>query len=366
MSGLYIHVPFCESKCAYCDFYTLGKRDANLQDQYVKALLNEWTVRKEAIDNTIRTIYIGGGTPSLLTPRQLTLIASAIPPANSVEEFTIEVNPEDVNYEFAQLIEDLGINRVSMGIQSFDDAQLKLVGRRHTAHRAQEAFSILRKAGINNISCDLIFGLPGQTLRSWKESLNRLIGMDPDHISAYILSYEPGTRLYAMKRRGLVAEADDSLIEDMYAFLCQAMREAGYEHYEISNYAKPGFRSRHNSSYWDYTPYLGLGPGAHSFYDSKRWCNTPDIRGYIRADGLLFESESIDSVQQINERIMLGLRTKEGLLIDERFRESGVMDDARPFIDSGILIACDNRLSFDEKHWLISDMVISELFKDQS
>ena len=364
MSGLYIHVPFCESKCAYCDFYSLGRRDGNLQDQYVEALLNEWAARKNAVGNSIRTIYMGGGTPSLLSSRQLRLIAAAIPPADSVEEFTIEVNPEDVDTEFARLIKDLGINRVSMGIQSFDDAQLRLVGRRHTARRAQEAFSILRSAGINNISCDLIFGLPGQTLRSWEESLDRLIGMDPEHISAYILSYEPGTRLNAMKKKGIVAEADDTLIEDMYAYICQALREAGYEHYEISNYAKPGFRSRHNSSYWDCTPYLGLGPGAHSFYDGRRWWNTPDLRGYIRAGGLLSESETIDDIQRINERIMLGLRIKEGLLIDQSIRESGVMDDARRFIDKGILIAGGNRLWFDEKHWLISDSVISELFRD--
>ncbi|WP_303323166.1 radical SAM family heme chaperone HemW [uncultured Duncaniella sp.] len=261
---LYIHVPFCHSKCAYCDFYSTHRKE--WMEAYTDALINEWRVRSETFDEGIDTLYFGGGTPSSLPTALLKRIIDALGlDTRLLREATIEANPEDVSPEWVRfIVNETPLRRVSMGIQSFDDSELHTVGRRHTAARAIEATEILRAEGIANISCDLIYGLPGQDMKSWKRSLSTLTGLRPEHISAYLLSYEPGTRLFAMLDKGKIEETPDEVVEAMYAHLCEVTAKEGYRHYEISNFALPGKEAIHNSSYWDGSPYIGLGRPIHA------------------------------------------------------------------------------------------------------
>ncbi|MDE5915376.1 MAG: radical SAM family heme chaperone HemW, partial [Duncaniella sp.] len=262
---LYIHVPFCHSKCAYCDFYSTPRKE--WMEAYTDALINEWHVRSETFEEAVDTLYFGGGTPSSLPPQLFKRIIDALDlDPRLLREATVEANPEDVTADWVRfIVNETPLRRVSMGIQSFDDSELHTVGRRHTAARAIEAVETLRAEGIANISCDLIYGLPGQDMKSWERSLSTLTGLRPEHISAYLLSYEPGTRLSVMLDQGKITETPDEVVEAMYALLCETTAKEGYRHYEISNFALPGKEAIHNSSYWDGSPYIGLGPGAHSW-----------------------------------------------------------------------------------------------------
>ena len=364
MAGVYIHIPFCKSKCAYCDFYSHGRYNTDLQTSFMHALANEWLQRQHEITEPIRTVYIGGGTPSCLSTTHLDEICSFFREHNSIDEFTIEVNPEDIDDRLLRFIEDSPVNRVSMGVQSLVDDELRFIGRRHDAAKAERAVEALRQAGIKNISCDLIFGLPLQTFESWKYSLDRMTdSINPEHLSAYLLSYEHGTRLYAMRSKGALQEAGEDLIHDMYDYLCTASAKAGYEHYEISNYARPVFRSRHNSSYWTYTPYLGLGPGAHSFDGIDRAANIPDQKLYIESRGLIAETEHLTPDERTNERIMIGLRTLEGLDISTFDKYDEIKKSAMPYIANGQLILKDDRfLSVAENAWMLTDSILVDLF----
>lgn len=359
---LYIHIPFCHSKCAYCDFYSVPR--VRLTDDFVDALCNELSVRSREWGGRFYTVYIGGGTPSSLSDEQLDRIITALP-HGSFDEFTIEVNPEDVSRERAGHWLDVGIGRVSMGIQSFDDVTLSLIGRRHDAARAVDAFTDLREAGFQNISCDLIYGLPGQTTAAWRESVNRLLTLAPEHISAYLLSYEPGTRLSAMLRAGKVRECEADVAQEMYTYLVESTRKAGYDHYEISNFALPGKKAVHNSRYWDSTPYLGIGPGAHGFDGCTRFSNRSDLKAYIAGGGLESlerEDESVDELY--NDVVFTALRTARGLSVDEIERRFGVdyrrlcEDAAQPYLNSGVMTLRDGRLVIAESEWLSSNPVI--------
>lgn len=242
-------------------------------EAFVDAAIGEWGERSAGLSEPVDTLYFGGGTPSSLPAELLRRLLEALPTEN-LREATIEANPEDVTDDWVRFISgETPFRRVSMGVQSFCDDELVTVGRRHSAARAAEAIDCLRRGGIDNLSCDLIYGLPGQTAGSWRRSLERLISFRPEHISAYLLSYEPGTRLDAMRRKGTVTEADDDMAEAMYEALCDMTRMAGYVHYEISNFALPGCEAVHNSAYWDNSPYIGLGPGAHSFDGFRRSFN---------------------------------------------------------------------------------------------
>ena len=281
MAGLYIHIPYCHSKCHYCDFYSgsgLGE-----QDNYIHAIEKEYQLRKHEIIEPYRTIYIGGGTPSSLDSdnllRLLRFCKTEV--ADTPEEFTIEVNPENVTPHLIKLLKDNGVNRVSMGIQSLVDDELKAVGRNHTPECALKGAALIAD-GFSNFSYDLIFGLPGQTLESLNYSLEKLLELRPPHISIYLLSYEPGTRLYARLVSGKIRETDEATVTRMYSLICESLRYAGYDHYEISNFALPGHESRHNSSYWASVPYLGLGASAHSFDGSVRRYNPSNLKEYIR------------------------------------------------------------------------------------
>jgi len=381
---IYVHVPFCHSKCAYCDFYSTPRRE--LMADYVEALGEEW--RHISPHGCVPdTIYLGGGTPSSLPLPLLDRLIGHIypqhhpspadmarpiptkrPDIHPLREFTIEANPEDVTEEWAHhIVNNTMIDRVSMGIQTFDDATLRLIGRRHSATQATDAINTLRVAGVTNLSCDLIYGLPGQTPEAWQTDLDRLIALRPEHISAYLLSYEPRTRLGVMLSKGLVEEASDTIAEQMYTYLCRATREAGYEHYEISNFALPGRRAIHNSSYWDGSEYIGLGPGAHSMAGGVRWHNPSDLRLYIDRNGCdvrVIEVE--DAKNRFNDMLITSLRTSLGLdpaKVPEEFAANFRRNVAR-LADHGLLAGTpEGRILIPEDKWLTSDSILLQLIE---
>ena len=371
MAGIYIHIPFCRSRCIYCGFYSTTALD--LRQRYVDALCREmvlrgkWKeVRGERID--IETVYIGGGTPSQLTfdqLRQLFIYINKVYPLTSKKEITIEVNPDDVTDEYAAALRQLPVNRVSMGIQTFDDQRLRFLHRRHTSRQAIEAVSILRSVGINNLSIDLMYGFPGETLSDWQSDIDCALSLNVEHISAYCLMIEEGTPLH--KLQGDCPQCVDEETErQMYYTLIDRLIAAGYEHYEISNFARPGFRSRHNSSYWNGTPYIGLGAAAHSYDIQSRSWNIADINAYI--EGIergerLFEEELIDDDTRYNDAVTVGLRTCEGINLDtlpKKYRDY-CMKNARRYLDNGLLELTTQHLHLTRRGLFVSDMVMSDL-----
>lgn len=364
MAGIYIHIPFCKSRCIYCAFYsTTGMEQRQC---YVDAVCKEWSMRQHEAGDPIDTIYIGGGTPSQLTDSQLRQLFDVLPHANS--ETTIEVNPDDVTQEFATLLSTLPVNRVSMGAQTFDDQRLRFLHRRHTSAQVAEAVRLLRDAGIHNISIDLMYGFPGETLSDWERDIDVALTLDVEHISAYCLTIEKGTPLfYQMRNEQLeMRNGSEELERAMYERLIDKLEAAGYEHYEISNFAKPGFRSRHNSSYWHDIPYIGLGAAAHSYDGKCRSWNVSDIRQYMEAierGERLFESETLDDDTHYNDRITVALRTREGLdltTLSPKHRRY-CLKEAQRFIDDGELRIDGNHLSLTRKGLFISDYIMSSL-----
>ena len=395
MAGIYIHIPFCRSRCIYCGFYSTTALD--LRQRYVDALCREMEIRgtrKEEggkrNDEEIETIYLGGGTPSQLTPsqlRQLFIYINKVYPLTSEREITIEVNPDDVTDEYAAALRQLPVNRVSMGIQTFDDQRLRFLHRRHTSRQAIEAVSILRAAGINNLSIDLMYGFPGETLSDWQSDIDSALSLNVEHISAYCLMIEEGTPLHRMlqhngdcplceQRSELQGDCpqcvDEETERSMYYTLIDRLTAAGYEHYEISNFARPGFRSRHNSSYWNGTPYIGLGAAAHSYDIHSRSWNIADINAYI--EGIergerLFEEELIDDDTRYNDAVTVGLRTCEGIdlnTLPKKYRDY-CMKNARRYLDDGLLeLSVVGNLTSPTLHLtrrglFVSDMVMSDL-----
>lgn len=366
MSGIYIHIPFCHSKCFYCDFYSTPKLFDPMG--YAEALKREFHLRHNEIDMPPGTIYLGGGTPSIFPEKALQAIFDFLPLEN-VEEMTIEVNPEDVTDRFARFLADSPVNRVSMGVQTMNDQELKAIGRRHSSYDTSKAIERLRHAGINNLSLDLIYGLPGQTIESWKQSLTSVLNLRPEHLSAYSLMLEPGTRLWAMKQAGRLPEVAEEDSELMYVMLCEMTRVSGFNHYEISNFSIPGFHSRHNSSYWDLTPYLGLGASAHSYDGSLRRANPSNLRDYLSADKSKAVIEDLTLDERIDEYLLIRLRTAEGLDMN-RFRtmfgeKSAVIikNKAEKHISNGMLESIGEKLIIPESKWLLTDSVLVDLFQ---
>ncbi|MCH5220938.1 MAG: radical SAM family heme chaperone HemW [Muribaculaceae bacterium] len=363
MAGLYVHIPYCHSKCAYCDFYSVANTLSI--SQFLPAITNEWHKRCSEIDkNDIKTIYFGGGTPSILSPSQFELIASVFP-KDKLEEFTIEVNPEDVSADAVRIWRRSGVNRVSMGVQSLVDSELRFIGRRHDATKALDAISILKDGGISNISCDLIYGLPLQTCQSWQYSLEKLLEQNIQHLSAYCLSYEEGTRLYRMLAKGKIAECDDNLISEMYGVLCKVAKAHLMEHYEISNFAMPGMYSRHNSAYWNSTPYLGLGPGAHSMDSNGFRRYVPaDVKAYINSLGLTVVEDMEDEIDKLNDIILTGLRTAIGVDLSKftEAQKERIIILADSYLRKGMVVCDGSTMKITEESWLLSDAIIRDLF----
>lgn len=304
---IYVHVPFCRSFCLYCGFYS---ECVEPTEDYVAAVCREATARRAEIaaSAAVDTLYIGGGTPSVLPLEFIGRIADACG-SRRYKEWTVEVNPDDVTREYALGLRELGVNRVSMGVQSLDDGMLKWMRRRHSAVGARRAFSFLREAGFDNISVDIIYGVNGMSLEMLKATVQKVLEWHPEHISAYHLSIDDNSDLRELNKVGKYIEIDDDESQVQYKFVCSALAAAGYEHYEISNWALPGRRAVHNSAYWTRAPYVGLGPGAHSLRrnpDVRSW-NSEALSGWTSSSEIL----SPDEIRE--EQIMLGLRTAEGV-----------------------------------------------------
>ena len=368
---VYLHVPFCRSFCSYCDFYSeiaCKERDVLLFEAYTKAVCAEAARRRDEIEATrdLDTFYIGGGTPSVL-PLALFqhLVCSIGQPATPraptrghapFVEFTVEVNPEDIvekGEEYVRGLLDLGVNRISMGVQSLDDGILRWMNRRHDAARARQAFRILRDAGARNISVDLIFGLSQLTEDIFSRTLDEVLAWRPEHISAYQLSIEEGSALGRLVREGRYSEAPQEQCAAQYALLCERLRAAGYVHYEISNWALPGREAVHNSAYWTRHPYVGLGPSAHSFDGTVRSWNESSLRSTTRQQT---NHEVLSAEEAREEEIFLGLRTARGVTEDllPKEKAAGMLADGR-------LVRVEDRLRIPEGYWFVSDGIIAEL-----
>ncbi len=373
--GLYIHIPFCKSKCAYCDFYSL----CSTADKavFLDCLLRELRSEKQYTGgNQLSTIYFGGGTPSLLTAEDYKLIFDGISREYDLghcTEITLEANPDDLNPDYLKSISGLPFNRISMGIQSFRDNELRALGRRHNAAQAIQAVSHCREAGLNNISIDLMFGIPQQNELSLQYSIEHALKLDVPHISVYMLSLEPGSRLYKDWQQGRFDEMPDELAEKSYFLISRCLKQAGYEHYEISNFARPGFRAIHNASYWSGQPYLGLGPSAHSFKGSSRRWNPASLKAYIQgiqSGNLQREEEKLDGFTRYNELILTHLRTSEGLSTGDLYTVHGkdlydyCTKQARPLVEAGLLENSEGQLRLAGSAYFVSDSVIRELFWD--
>jgi len=365
MAGLYVHIPFCSSRCIYCGFYsTTGLA---LRERYTDAVCREIKMRTSS--KPVSTIYLGGGTPSQLSIDQLKRIFDSAYIYNKVEnraEVTIEMNPDDVTAELAAALKALPVNRISMGAQTFSDERLRFLHRRHNAAQVKEAVETLRQTGFQNISIDLMYGFPNQTLDEWKADIDKALALNVEHISTYCLMYEEGTPLYRLLEQGKVSEIDEELEREMYYTLTERLESDGYEHYEISNFARTGYRSRHNSSYWQGIPYIGIGAAAHSFDVQTRSWNVADIQQYIAGmeqGQRIFEHETLDEDTRYNDTITVALRTREGLNLDTLSSEQRTycLTNAQRHLKAGLLKCTDNKLSLTKNGLFVSDMIMSDL-----
>lgn len=374
--GIYIHIPFCKSRCIYCGFYSTTNKE--LKERYVDALIREIHMRKDDFarlgtslsPSSTSTVYFGGGTPSSLSVCDIERIVGALESTfnGTPSEVTLEMNPDDVTKDYIKAVRQMGINRISMGIQTFDDSRLQFIRRRHNASQAEKAVMTIREEGIHNVSIDLMFGFPNQTMDEWVTDIDKAIALHPTHISAYSLMYEEDTPLFRMLQKGEINQIDDETSLAMYTELINRLTANGYEHYEISNFAMPGYRSVHNSNYWHDTPYLGFGAAAHSYNKDTRSWNIPDLKKYIESieSGVLpSESEVIDADTHYNDLITTALRTREGLNLDDlpqKYREYALVN-ARKSISEHLLEATDSHIRLTREGLFVSDMVMSELIK---
>lgn len=368
--GVYIHVPFCKSRCIYCDFYstTFGQE---WKQYYVEALCREMSLRhSEICSSRVHSLYIGGGTPSQLHTELLGRIFESVSKFFSFThdaEITIEANPDDISDGWLNALKHTPVNRISMGVQTFSDEILRFLRRRHTSRQATEAVELCRRYGYDNISLDLIYGLPGQNMEQWQADVKCVLELDVPHLSAYSLSFEEGTPLSLMLENGALEEVSDVQSWQMYEYLMDETSKAGMVHYEISNFCKPGMHSRHNSSYWHGTPYLGLGPGAHS-YDGVRTrrANDDDLKKYVSSNGDVPHSLEVLTDEEVyDELVMTRLRTSEGLplsLMTESDRKY-CMAMSSPHIDAGRLAFNNGILRLTKAGIFVSNDIISDIMR---
>ena len=375
--GIYIHIPFCRSKCDYCDFYSLaGREDA--MDDYLKALSAHICETAPLVrDHIVDTVYFGGGTPSYFGPRRLTELLKLLRKKFRVKadaEVTLEANPDSVDIKSLTALRRAGFNRLSLGMQSADDRELEAIHRIHTFQQVQDAVAAARKAKLKNLSLDLIFGLPGQTLEKWKENLEAAVALEPEHLSCYGLTVEPDTPLGRRTAEGTVQLPDGDAQADCYLWTVERLEQAGYHQYEISNFAKPGRQSRHNMKYWMGREYLGFGPGAHSHIGARRYAFLKDLDGYIRGvtEGakLLSELEEIPDRERSEEYLMLRLRTSYGIEEWEYRREyfknfDPLAAKLAEYEQQGLATRADRRWRLTPRGFLLSNRIIAELLSLQ-
>lgn len=372
MAGLYIHVPFCAKRCIYCDFFTSTNQEN--KSAYVEAVCKELVLRRDYLKGeALQTIYFGGGTPSQLTVIDFERIFQTIRQYYNIdtcEEITLEANPDDMTPEYVSSLHALPFNRVSMGVQSFQPKDLLFLNRRHNRQQAIDAVTTCKANHLHNISIDLIYGLPGQTPDEWNRNLEEAIALDVPHISAYHLIYEEGTPLMKLKAAGRVNPVSEDSSESFFTILIHKLKEAGYLHYEISNFARPGFYAKHNSSYWNETKYLGVGPSAHSYDKESRQWNIASMKGYLTGITMgrpNFEKEILDPNTKYNEYIITGLRTMWGIQLDRISQEYGTekkafcLKQASSYLKNGLLLHENDILKLSPKGIFISDRIMSDL-----
>lgn len=371
MAGIYIHIPFCKKLCFYCDFYHVITPENN--SAFISALIKELILRKDYLNNEpVTTIYLGGGTPSVFSVADLASILEKIHDNFNIQpgcETTIEMNPDDVNPGYLAGIRGIGINRVSLGVQSWRDSDLKMLNRRHNSQQATTALNDIFGAGFGNVTIDLIYGIPGMTSKEWEANLDYTFSFDIKHLSAYHLTIEKGTVFGKMLEKGLLTEIEEDESAALFNILIEKSEATGFIHYEISNFCKPGYLSQHNSNYWKQVQYLGLGPSAHSFNGYSRSWNVSDLKGYIKAinAGKSFsESEDLDTNARFNEYIMTSLRTMWGIdldFIEQNFEKEGydyVVNLSGKFKNYGLMKQDKKNLVLTNQGKMISDNIISE------
>lgn len=369
MAGLYFHIPFCRRICAYCDFF----RSAELKwlPAAVQTMHTEMDEQRDFLcDSNIRTIYFGGGTPSLVEPSQVQLLidhAARLWDCSQVGEITLEANPDDITPEYVEALRSTDVNRVSLGVQSFDDEELRFMNRRHSAADAAAAVRRLQDAGIENITIDLIFGVDGFGEQVLDRSLAQALELDVQHVSAYHLTIEQNTAFHRRLERGQMRIVAEEQSEREYALVHRRLTEAGYEHYEVSNFAREGYRAQHNSSYWHGEEYLGIGTGAHSFNGGvRRWSQQP-VAEYIAERR--YEEELLSEQDHRNERVMTALRCAEGIdleAFESRFgavAKEQILQAAKLWIAQGDVVVSERRMRIPTERFLISDAVIESLFE---
>jgi len=371
---IYIHIPFCKQKCSYCNFHF--STSLNFKDDMLAAMKKEIVLRKNELQNkSLQSLYFGGGTPSILSPDEIKSLMDEVLKHFSFEkdiEITLEANPDDLDKNFLKGLSGSPVNRLSIGTQSFFEADLKLMNRAHTANEAEDSIKRAQDFGFENLSIDLIYGSPASNLEIWKENLHKTIALEVPHISSYALTVEPKTALKNWISKGKVVSPKEEEQNREFYYLSDFLKDHGFEHYEVSNFAKPGFYSRHNSSYWKYKEYLGIGPSAHSYNgsDIRSW-NVANNQQYIKklnASLLAKEDEILSREDQFNEMIMIGLRTIWGVDLESL---KGKFDDQilehfqreiKQKLDEEILIIENNHLKIPEKHWFMADGIASDLF----
>jgi oxygen-independent coproporphyrinogen-3 oxidase len=364
--GLYIHVPFCSAKCRYCDFYSL--KAPQLIPTYLQALSREADGYAAEWKQPFNTLYLGGGTPTQLSENDLQNLFESTTTFSFAPdtEITIEANPENISLEKIQTLKALGVNRISLGVQSLDDHELKFLGRRHTAQQALDSVEIIKSAGMDKISLDLIYGLPGQTTKAWQRTLERIAALEPDHLSCYMLTVEQGTALYRDFETGRVTGLGEETARDLFFLTSRFLSDYGYDHYEVSNFAHgPENRSRHNCKYWFGAEYLGLGPAAHSFQNEKRWWNVRSIRRWAKklAEGEFpFDGqEQLTQEQRRIETIFLGLRTRQGIprkILSESHEAETLVEQ---WVEAGLAKPHGKRIALTLDGMVISDALAQSL-----
>ena len=371
--GLYVHIPFCETKCGYCDFFSVAAKDRDTWP-LVDRVMRELRERLTDETHSVRTVFLGGGTPTVLPHDQLARLMEALSQKLArfdIAEFTVEANPATVDDDKADTLRRNGVTRVSMGAQSFFPEELATLERLHTPEDIAPSVETLRRNSIGQLNLDLIFGIPGQTLDTWSQSLRRAIELEPDHIACYGLTYEPGTKLTAMRQHGRITPIAEQLEADMFLCTIDALADAGFEQYEISNFAQPGRACLHNLNYWRNGPYIGVGPSAAGCLDERRYKNVADVNGYIRMIDEIghaeVESETIDRSMLATELIMMQLRLVEGLSIEVFQRRTGTHPSAlfgetlTRLVETGHVTTSEHSIALTRKGQLVGDAIITEL-----
>lgn len=367
MSGIYIHIPFCKQACHYCDFHF--STNTGYTSEMIRCIIEEIGIQSHYLIDPVETIYFGGGTPSVIATGHIASILETIKAEYKVmprAEVTLEANPDDMDIHRLNSLAEAGINRLSIGIQSFDREILNFLNRAHDDVQAGLCLKNARKAGYTALNADLIYGIPARSHRQWKEDIEQLLGDEPEHISAYCLTIEPKTVFGHWQKSGKLPPTNDDFAAEQYEILTEMLGQHGYEHYEVSNFCKPGHYAKHNTAYWKQKPYLGVGPGAHSYNTESRQCNIENNSAYmqsVKKGQIPCERELLTARDNINDMLLTGLRTKWGVDLEiPEVREVIDMEYIKKLEDSGNARLVENRVILTEKGWLLADKISSDLF----